>query len=43
MGEIRIVIENGLHKALRIEAATNNKTLRELIVEALKEKVKRVN
>ena len=40
MGDLRIPVPDELHKALKLEALKQNKTLKQLVVEILEEGVK---
>ena len=40
MGDLRIPVPDELHKALKLEALKQNKTLKQLVVELLEEGVK---
>jgi len=40
MGDLRIPVPDELHKALKLEALKQNKTLKQLVVEILEEGIK---
>ena len=40
MGDLRIPVPDELHKALKLEALKQNKTLKQLVVEILEEAMK---